>query len=160
MIHFCLPLLIMTLLPLLCPLLRILKKIKIMWSKFWAVDSNSGKTINVNFTRKQRNYHIIQDTLWLRWWLYIYIKKIKCSCTFRNDFSGWWNLDLLYTIVTNIHEKACKRLNILTILKRVIDRNFFMKIYFAFIYTSKRSCLYDGLGWEPLHFRRIHINYI
>lgn len=69
-------------------------------------------------------------------------------------------LGLIIYYVTNIHEKACKRLNILTILKRVIDRNLFMKIYFAFIYASKRSCLYDGLGWEPLHFRRTHINYI
>lgn len=153
MIHFCLPLFIMTLLPLLCPLLRILNKIKIIWSKFWAVDSNSGKRLMLIL---QESREIITSYRIHYGYGGDYIKKIKCSCT----FSGWWNLDLSYTIVTNIHVKACKRLNILTILKRVIDRNFFMKIYFAFIYASKRSCLYDGLGWEPLHFRRTHINYI
>uniref|UniRef100_A0A8W8HUQ9 Uncharacterized protein n=1 Tax=Magallana gigas TaxID=29159 RepID=A0A8W8HUQ9_MAGGI len=33
--------------------------------------------------------------------------------------------------ITIIHEKVCKRLNILRLLKHVIDRNSFIKMHFA-----------------------------
>ena len=33
----------------------------------------------------------------------------------------------------NIYEKACKRLNIIRLLKHSIDRNSLIRIYFAFI---------------------------
>lgn len=55
LIPFCLLLLIMILSSHLCLFTEDLYSPKIKWSKSWAVDFNSEKTINTNFTRIQSN---------------------------------------------------------------------------------------------------------
>lgn len=83
------------------------------------VDFNSEKTptINVIFTRKQRNYHSIQSGYGGD---YIIQSNVHVHLGLHFQADGTWTNHM-----TNINEKACKRLNILV------------------------SCLYDGLGWEP-----------
>ena len=95
------------------------------WSDMWAVDFNPSKTKNLDFTRKHHSHPPVTFGAHGP-----PVNKVEShthlGINFQSD--GGWK-----SHIKTIHEKACKRLNLLRLVKFSLGRDSLKKIYFAFI---------------------------
>jgi hypothetical protein len=89
------------------------------------VDFNANKTVNVDFTRKHKHFPEIQFGHGGEM-INQQNSHIHLGLHFQSD--GTWS-----NHISCIYDKACKRLNILRLLKHTLHRKTLIKIYFAFI---------------------------
>ena len=97
------------------------------WAEDWKVKFNPGKTVNVNFTRKNTTLHIP---------IYMNGTQIKDASTHTHlgitlQFNAKWNNHINATI-----EKNYKKIDILRSLKFKLDRKTLELLYMTFIRPS------------------------
>ena len=107
------------------------------WANTWAVEFNPNKTFNLNFSRSSRTHPPVH---------------FGNTGNIINESEIHRHLGLLFQAdakwsshITYVHDKACSRLNLLRMVKHVLDRTTLIKIYFAFI----RPILeYASIVWD------------
>lgn len=95
------------------------------WSKQWKVDFNPKKTVNVNFSRKHFSHPNVKFGL-----NGPLIEPSNNHTHLGQNFQcdANWKSHIQIT-----YEKACKRLNVLRMLKYSLCRDALIKIYMSFI---------------------------